>query len=549
MITINMKKIIAAGVFCYGMAMMFISCDDYMTTPSKSALSTETSYNTPAQIDDALTGVYGALRPFAEYYFAMSEFRSDNMFIPQQTNVNQYADCAQFNTTELVEDNIVNQCWSNHYKLISAANVLLSKMGNVGLSENVLTQYEAEARFLRALSYFDLVRFFGRVPVTLREISPSEAFEIPQSEAIDVYNQVIVPDLQFAVTHLQETATDYQGEARGERVTRTAAKALLGKVYMQMAGYPLYQDTKTKAQELFADVLTDYSKYFAPTAAEWDKMFTSDYDNKYFLFEIQYTCDKDQGNTATPLTYPSSNYGDDYAGARKMGGPHVYVERDLQDHFLMTDDIEDEDGNNVAGEFVDKRVNATLMLSMVYDEETGEMTGADGNMDANTPCPKFFENKIRRRLLGLSDIDGNVVDRTYWPQNWPVLRIEDVMLLYAECVGNTSEGYKYLNLIRQRAGLTELKELTAEAFQRAVAYERRCELIGEGHRWFDEVRQNTFVSDIKTMMQNYRDKRDNTHSSIYTIYANRVTQNSALYPIPYEQMHVREGLYQQNPGY
>ena len=143
MITINMKKIIAAGVFCYGMAMMFISCDDYMTTPSKSALSTETSYNTPAQIDDALTGVYGALRPFAEYYFAMSEFRSDNMFIPQQTNVNQYADCAQFNTTELVEDNIVNQCWSNHYKLISAANVLLSRMGNVGLSENVLTQYEA----------------------------------------------------------------------------------------------------------------------------------------------------------------------------------------------------------------------------------------------------------------------------------------------------------------------------------------------------------------------------------------------------------------------
>lgn len=232
-----------------------------------------------------------------------------------------------------------------------------------------------------------------------------------------------------------------------------------------------------------------------------------------------------------------------------MGGPHVYVERDLQDHFLMTNDIEDEDGNNVAGEFVDKRVNATLMLSMVYDEETGEMTGADGNMDANTPCPKFFENKIRRRLLGLSDIDGNVVDRTYWPQNWPVLRIEDVMLLYAECVGNTSEGYKYLNLIRQRAGLTELKELTADAFQRAVAYERRCELIGEGHRWFDEVRQNTFVSDIKTMMQNYRDKRDNTHSSIYTIYANRVTQNSALYPIPYEQLHVREGLYQQNPGY
>jgi hypothetical protein len=82
-----------------------------------------------------------------------------------------------------------------------------------------------------------------------------------------------------------------------------------------------------------------------------------------------------------------------------------------------------------------------------------------------------------------------------------------------------------------------------------VAYERRCELLGEGHRWFDQVRQNTFVEEIRTMMANYRDKRDQAHSSNYTIYANRVTQNSALYPIPMSQIRIREGLYQQNPGY
>lgn len=519
-----------------------------MTTPSKSSLSTETSYSTPVNIDDALTGVYGALRPFAKYYFAMSEFRSDNMFIPQQSNVNQYDDCAQFNASQLVEDNIVNECWGDHYQLISAANVLLGRMGNVGLSDAVLTQYEAETRFLRALAYFDLVRFFGRVPVSLREISPSEAFDIPQSEAIEVYNNVIVPDLQYAVEHLQEKATDYLGAERGERVTRTAAKALLGKVYLQMAGYPLYQDTKDKAQALFADVLTNYEDYFAPTAEEWDRMWTSDYDNKYFIFEIQYTIGKGQGNTATPLTYPSSNYGDIYSGARKMSGRHVYVERDLQDHFLITNTLEDEDGN-VTEEFVDKRISATLNAGEMYDEETGEMSGDASAMDKNTFCPKFFENKIRRSQLGMADIDDQIIDNSYWPQNWPVLRIEDIMLLYAECVGNTTEGYKYLNLIRKRAGLTELKELTRDAFQKAVVNERRYELIGEGHRWFDEVRQNTFVNDIQTMMYNYRDKRDSSHNNIYSIYASRVTQNSALYPIPYEQMHVREGLYQQNPGY
>lgn len=523
-------------------------CSDYLNTPSKSSLSTETSYSTSVSIDEALTGVYGALRPFAKYYFAMSEFRSDNMFIPQLTNVNQYADCAQFNSTQLVEDNIVNDCWSDHYKLISAANVMLGRMAGSGLPETVCTQYEAEARFLRALSYFDLVRFFGRIPVTLSEISPLEAFNIPQSEAIDVYNNVIVPDLKYAVDNLQEKATDYSGNERGERVTRTAAKALLGKVYMQMAGYPLYQDTKEKARDLFADVLSGYAKYFAPDANEWDRMWTSDYDNKYFIFEIQYIIGQGQGNTATPLTMPSSNYGDIYAGARKMSGPHVYVERELQSHFLQTIAIVDADGNTDE-EFVDRRINATLNAGEMYDEETGEMSGGASSMDKNNFCPKFFENKIRRSQLGMAEIDNLIIDSSYWPQNWPVLRIEDIMLLYAECVGNTTEGYYWLNMIRQRAGLVELKELTSQAFQNAVTYERRCELIGEGHRWFDEVRQNTFVNDIQTMMKDYRDKYDSSHSSIYTVYASRVTQNSALYPIPYEQLHVSEGLYQQNPGY
>ena len=546
MITNKITKHLLACSVCCCITATTTSCDDYLVTPSKQELSFENSYNTPKQIDDALTGVYGALRPFAKYYFAMSEFRSDNMFIAQQSNINQYDDCAQFNVTQLPKDAIVNDCWSDHYQLISAANVLLDRMPKVGLPQDVLTQYEAEARFLRALSYFDLVRFFGRVPVTLHELSPSAAFDIRQSDAIDVYNTVIVPDLQFAVDHLTEKATDYQGTERGERVTRTAAKALLGKVYMQMAGYPFYQDTKDKARELFADVLTHYQDYFAPTADDWDRMWTSDGDNKYFIFEIQYVCAKGQGNTATPLTYPSSNYGDDYAGSRKMSGRHVYVERDLQDHFLQTNVYEEEDGTQVET-YIDRRVNASVNMAQVFDEETGTYVG--GAKDQNNFCPKFFENKVRRAVLGMSDIDGDVIDATYWPQNFPVLRIEDVMLLYAELVGNTSEGYRYLNLIRQRAGLAALGEVTAEAFQKAVVNERRYELLGEGHRWFDEVRQNTFVSDIQTMMYHYRDKRDNAHSSIYTVYASRVTQNSALYPIPYEQMHVREGLYEQNPGY
>lgn len=527
-------------------ALALTACEDYLITESKSALSTDNAYSSPANIDQNLTGVYGALKPFSQYYLAMSEFRSDNLFITTEQKSNDYSDCAQFNNTGLLNDNLVSNCWSDHYTLISAANVLLDRMGGAGLTEAQAAQYAAEARFLRALSYFDLVRFFGRVPLSLHEISPAEAFSIPQSEALDIYNQVIIPDLQYAAEHLGETAVDYQGVEHSERVKRIAAKALLGKVYMQMAGYPLYQDTKSKAQALFAEVLAKQDNYWVGNMDSWNRMWVHENDNRHFIFEIQYVAEKSQGNPATPLSKPSNTYADDYCNAYLTTGPHVYVERDLQDHFLISNTIENEDGTTTE-EYIDQRLLGTINTGQAYDEESGQYIG--GATDQNNFLVKFFEHKMKRASLGLSDMDAEIVDRTYWPQNWPILRIEDIMLLYAECVGNTAEGYSYLNKIRTRAGLSELKELSAENYQQAVAYERRCELLGEGHRWFDQVRQNTFVDDIRTMMTNYRDKRDQAHSSNYTIYANRVTQNSALYPIPMSQIRIREGLYQQNPGY
>ena len=549
MIGKNIKKHLTGFslVICYlSLGVALTSCEDFLVTESKSALSTDNAYSAAANIDQDLTGVYGALKPFALYYMAMSEFRSDNLFITTEQRTNEYSDCAQFNGTGLLNDNLISNCWADHYTLISAANVLLDHLGEGGLTEAQQTQYEAEARFLRALSYFDLVRFFGRVPISLHEISPAEAFSIPQSEAIDVYNKVIVPDLEYAIDRLQETATDYKGVEHSERVKRIAAQALLGKVYMQMAGYPLYQDTKAKAQALLAEVLTKESVYWVPTMDGWNRMWVHENDNKNFIFEIQYTADKGQGNTASPISKTQNTYADDYCNAYLTVGPHVYVERDLQDHFLVSNTVENADGTTTE-EYVDQRLVGTINTGQAYDEETGQYVG--GATDQNNFLVKFFEHKMKRASLGLSDMDAEIVDRTCWPQNWPVLRIEDIMLLYAECVGNTAEGYSYLNKIRKRAGLSELKEMTAENYQAAVAYERRCELLGEGHRWFDQVRQNTFVEEIRTMMANYRDKRDQAHSSNYTIYANRVTQNSALYPIPMSQIRIREGLYQQNPGY
>lgn len=534
---------------------LLTSCADYLDTKSGSGIEVDDYYTSEANMDNALIGVYGCLKPFSKYYFVMAELRSDNMFETSESKKNEYADCSQFNNTGLLNDNIVYSCWSDHYKLIVAANTLIDNLDKVTYKNaNTRIQYEAEARFLRALAYFDLVRFYGRVPVTLHATTIDETFEIGQSEAIDVYKNAIIPDLVFAADNLKEKALDYLNKEHSERATQMAAKALLGKVLVQMAGHPVYASTveiggetynvEKMAKDYLREVLdyADYNqRYWASTIDEWNLMWLHEKDNKYFIFEIQYACASGQGNPVAPLSKTSNSSADQYCNASLTNGSHFYVERQLLEHFIEPEGDTDEDGLPV---YKDKRLRGTVDLSMSYDEETG--TYSEGTANANHWMVRFFEHKMKRSLLGYSDMDPDIVNYTYWPQNFPVLRIEDVALLYAELAG-PKEGKNYLNRIRNRAGLASLNDLSDAAFQEAVKDERRYELIGEGHRWFDEVRHNTFVSDIQGIMQYYYDTYD--QSSIYITYKNRVTQNGQYYPIPLSQMRVREGLYQQNPGY
>lgn len=512
---------------------MTTSCDNFLTVEPTSQLSVDSYYQTPAEADRALMGVYGTLKPFAKYWFAMSELRSDNMFETKESKQYDYADCAQFNATGLLSDNIVANCWADHYTLIASANVLIDKLQNVDFSEAKVSkeQYIAEARFLRALAYFDLVRFFGRVPVSLKPLAADEAFTLAQSEPLQVYEQAIIPDLEYAAQYLGEYALDYSGNTHSERASQAAAKALLGKVYMQMAGFPLNQPTKDKAKTYLKEVL-DYAesskRYWSTDMDEWNRMWIHENDNKYFIFEIQYVCAANQGNPVTPLSRTSNSKPDAYSNAYLTNGNHFYIERALQARMMNAND---------------RRSQWTIDMGYKIDEETGEASGGY-KVNADHFLVKFFEHKTKRDSLGFSNIDATIINSTYWPQNFPVLRIEDIALLYAECVGS-NEGLDIINRTRQRAGLAPLGAYSEEA----LIEERRAELLGEGHRWFDEVRLNTYVQDNKAKFVYYRDNCDKSHSSVYTMYASRVNSTSMYYPIPLSQMQVCEGLYQQNPGY
>ena len=256
---------------------LLVSCSDYFDTEVLNKQSTETSYGTVEDIDQALTGVYGRLRPISLFYWQMSECRSDNVYVTS-ARVRPASVVAHFESSSLLENSIVLDCWNRYYELVAAANKLLdeidavdfsgynTKMLAVGWSATQLKDhYRAEARFLRALAYFDLVRYFGRIPATTHAISVEEGFNLKQSEPLDIYHNIIIPDMQYAVEHLEYTPYDYQAKAHAERLTKPAAQAMLARIYLTLSGFPHYESHETEATSLLKNVI-DYS---AANANKW----------------------------------------------------------------------------------------------------------------------------------------------------------------------------------------------------------------------------------------------------------------------------------------
>lgn len=189
------------------------------------------------------------------------------------------------------------------------------------------------------MAYFDLVRYFGHIPIVLEPVSVNEAMTIKQSKQVDVYETAIVPDLEDAVRKLVDTPLNYQGNnASAGRATLAAAKSLLGRVYLTMAGYPVQDESKKAlAEQLFSEVI-DYArannKYWAQTGDEWQKVWISDNDNKYHIFEIQYIASKNYGN---PMVFNSVPQVNDSYTKLEMSGNRIWCEARLAGRFKLMD--------------------------------------------------------------------------------------------------------------------------------------------------------------------------------------------------------------------
>ncbi len=507
------------------------SCSDWLDVESLDTRTTDNFYNTPGELHQALIGIYSGLMPLSEYSLLLSENRSDNTWVtPSSEKYQPYIEIASYNKN-ITQVDIIESAWKDLYSIIASVNEYITRGSDVVFTkEEIKMQYLAECRFLRALAYFDLVRYFGRVPKITVPITIQEAMKLGQSESIEIYNEIIIPDLLFATEYLIDKPVDYLGTISAEgRATKTAAFALLGRVYLTMAGFPLKDSTKKElAKECFEYVI-DYSKnnsdkYWAKTSDEWKEIWISDNDNKYHIFEIQYIAQKDYGNPMAYLALWNAAYLP--PKVTSASGNRVNCEEIFRNEFSADGDIR-------------------------YEATFTELTSL------TSMITKFSDHKSKRIALGYADIESQILDRTYFPINHPLIRLEDVMLMYAEIVGIAGgkySGIEMVNKIRTRAGRDELSndaQASEENFFEAVQDERRRELAGEGIRWHDMVRWSTNEADLyflKKIQEKFMNATNGDEVG-YPDLLNRVVRGSYLYPIPDSQMKVKEGLYQQNEAY
>jgi len=553
-------KIMKNFKYIMGVALLLCttSCDDFLNVPPVDLLTSDGFYETPTQINQGVVGMYTKLRDISmDEYLYMSECRSDNSWvIPRDNAIRQYSEIGTFRANqELAEFNSV---WNLWYSIIYNANVLITEIPDCDFgTETVLKdQFLGEAHFMRGWAYFELARLYGNIPLIDVPMSSAQVQTIEQSPASEIYSKIIIPDLKLAKSKLplmadMKDATGASISTKG-RADRIAATALLGRVYMTLNGFP-HNDATAQglAEAELKEVITfsenNGNKYWAPDSTEWRKQWipTKEYYNKYSLFSIQHR----GGGTGNKATfYFGPNLPNSYTTYNLFGNT-IHVEKSLMYEF-------DKIYNSTGEELMDARgYNHSILAGYdaednfpAYSQIKDKLTLEDGSVvDVLTTSMyyKFMPSLRKVAELNMSvDVESTMTGSNDWPVNHPVIRYDDVLLMYAEILAAKNDitgAMKIVNDIRERVGCDPASASTAAEALKLVKRERRVEFMGEGVRWFDLVRWNDWQSAITSMFDRYNNP-DGTDK-------NDVKNGRYLYPIPLNQLNAKPGLYKQNDDY
>ncbi len=355
-----------------------------------------------------------------------------------------------------------------------------------------------EVQFLRAYYYFELVKWFGGVPIKGDErFALGDETSIPRASVSEVYTQ-IETDLKAAIEVLPVSQ-----EVTG-RATLGAAQALLGKAY-------LYQEKFTEAAAIFNELILDGNYTLVD---DYESIFEAEGENgSESVFEVQYT--DVEGASFDCLQCSEGNVAVGFNGVRGYDGPTFTSGYSFN---VPTEEAVDE------FELGDLRKDIAILDIVTWAEEN-EATYTEGYEHTG-----YFNRKyLPRKRSSAAQGDLNLTN----PNNYRAIRYADVLLMAAEAYNrggiDDAVAQEYLSEVRRRAfGDTNHDiTLTGDALTEAIYHERRVELMGEGHRFFDLVRTGKAADAIDGF----------------------VTGKHELFPIPIEEIQFANGNWEQNPNY
>ena len=473
------------------------SCsDDFVNPKPEYSIDSENYFNSKEDYDQALIAAYDLLQS-TYVNVLLGEIASDNTLAGGEspTDVIGFQQIDDMIHTQ-VNSNL-RDVWNWMFAGVQRTNYILEFQNKTDFAGK--TQLIAETRFLRAYYQFELVKWFGGIPMKGdARFKIGDEKTIPRASVAEVYAS-IEADLIFASANLSPIP------AQKGRATKGAAQALLGKAY-------LFQGKFSEAATTL-QALINTSPYSLVT--DYNKMFEAEGENgTESVFEVQYTDVEGAGFPC--LQCSEGNVAVGFSGVRNYAGPLFSSGFSFN---IPTAESAD------AFETGDKRKDVAILDIAAWAAANNGVTYGKGNEDTGFFNRKYLPRKRSETAAG----DLNLTN----PNNYRAIRYADVLLMAAEAYnrGGIDDGKArtYLNEVRRRAFGDNNHDISVSgaALTDFIWAERRAELFGEGQRFFDLVRTGKAVGKIPGFTAN----------------------KNELFPLPIEEIQFANGNWQQNPGY
>jgi starch-binding outer membrane protein, SusD/RagB family len=492
--------------------LLLAGCENVLEVKPETFSGTNNYYQTPDQMDRAIFGAYSQLQPLygggaGGPMWSLAEMRSDNTTYEQnQTDRSQVLteNVDDFMTT--ADNTNVSLMWNTAYTGILQTNVILDRIGAVTYTDPVAKdRIIGEAKWLRALYYYDLVRLFGDLPLRLHETQTYDGSFTPQRTPADSVYKVIIADLQDAIAKLPTRAA--LPAAQAGRATQGAAAMVLADVYMTQKNWAQAATVLQSVIGMGYTLVTPFDRAFDPTAKNGPES----------IYEVQYAeAVVNESSTFLQRFIPNTS-------AKNLT-------------FGTTD---------VAGSVGSGWNIPTKDMLRAY--EPGDLRRSASN--------GFWVSVLNRPEVDVVFNDTiPYIKKFYHPyatagrtnDNFPLFRYAEALLDYAETLNElnrTTEAYPFINQVRARAGLPPLANMSQAQFRDAVFAEERVELAYEDKRWFQLLRTGRALSIMQAQgidIKSYAGAR--RPSVAYTI-----TPQMLLFPLPIRE--ITDNGFAQNPGY